>query len=444
MSLTLGQQVTAEVLGSMLTVQQRLGEGGQGTVYLVEGPHGAQALKWYNTLQATVEQREAIRTLVQAGPPRGPAGRRFIWPLDLVTAPDTTQFGYLMPLIDTQRFATLNEVQARLKPAPSYPTLCEISAQTTNSYRALHLRGYCYRDIAAGNLMFDPHTGDVLICDNDNVGINRQSQRQVLGTMEYMAPEVVLGQADPSTETDLHSLAVLLFNLWIRHHPLHGELEYNIRSWDLVAKRHVYGERTVFIFDPQDCSNQLPNDPDYASARRLWQTCPQGLRDLFTRAFTLGLREPAQRVTEGEWQRLFWQLKDGAIACPACGAENLWEPGVSAFACWHCATPIPLPPKLVCHYANGGTYTVLLTRNATLVERHLSPATPDEQATTALGQVVQNPANPQVFGLRNLTAAPWSTTFADGSMQEVPPQRAVPINLGLRLNIAGMLAEMVA
>jgi eukaryotic-like serine/threonine-protein kinase len=150
-----------------------LGKGGQGTVYLVEAPHGAQALKWYNTLQATAEQCEAIRTLAQAGPPWGPVGRRFIWPLDLVTAPDTTQFGHLMPLIDTQRFATLNEVQARLKPTPSYPTLCEISAQTANSYRALHLRGYCYRDIAAGNLMFDPHTGDVLICDNDNIGIKR-------------------------------------------------------------------------------------------------------------------------------------------------------------------------------------------------------------------------------------------------------------------------------
>jgi hypothetical protein len=64
-------------------------------------------------------------------------------------------------------------------------------------------------------------------------------------------------------------LAVLLFNLWIRHHPLHGELEYNIRFWDLVAKRHVYGERPVFVCDPQDHSNQLPHDPDYASARRL-------------------------------------------------------------------------------------------------------------------------------------------------------------------------------
>jgi hypothetical protein len=29
-------------------------------------------------------------------------------------------------------------------------------------------------------------------------------------------------------------------------------------------------------------------------------------------------------------------------------------------------------------------------------------------------------------------------------MQEVLPQRAIPINLGLKLNLAGTLAEMVA
>jgi hypothetical protein len=61
-----------------------------------------------------------------------------------------------------------------------------------------------------------------------------------------------------------------------------------------------------------------------------------------------------------------------------------------------------------------------------------------------LGQIVQHPTDPQVFGLCNMTAAPWSVTFADGTMQEVLPQRAVPINLGLKLNLAGTLAEMVA
>jgi hypothetical protein len=32
--------------------------------------------------------------------------------------------------------------------------------------------GYSYRDISFGNLFFDPDTGDVLICDNDNVSAN--------------------------------------------------------------------------------------------------------------------------------------------------------------------------------------------------------------------------------------------------------------------------------
>src|SRR5580698_5815818 len=127
MSLANGQQVFAEMARSSLTVKRKLGEGGQGAVFLVAGPDGDQALKWYNVEQATEEQRNAIWYLVNNGPPRGPAGRRFIWPQDLVTAPGLSQFGYLMPVIDTRRFAELGEVWARRKPVPGLGALCEIS-----------------------------------------------------------------------------------------------------------------------------------------------------------------------------------------------------------------------------------------------------------------------------------------------------------------------------
>jgi serine/threonine protein kinase len=213
MPLREGQKVKAETLHKTLTVQKKLGEGGQGEVYRVNDGHSYHALKWYNPEQSTEEQKEAIRYLVNKGAPQGDAGERFIWPIDLIIIDNSKQFGYLMPEIDTKRFAELGEVQAAKKPYPSLGALCEISYQIANSYRALHLCGYCYRDIAAGNVMFEPRTGNVLICDNDNIGINRQSKAQVWGTMEYMAPEVVRGEATPSTATDLHSLAVLLFNM---------------------------------------------------------------------------------------------------------------------------------------------------------------------------------------------------------------------------------------
>ncbi len=206
-----------------LHVIKKLGEGTQGEVYLVSGPQGYQAVKWYKPDQATPDQRAAILYLVRTGPPYGAAGRRFIWPLDLVTLENSDQFGYLMMRIDMTRFAELGEIWAHLKPVPNFSALSEISYQLANSYRALHLSGHCYRDISAGNLMFDPVTGDILICDNDNVGVNRQSRCQVWGTMEYMAPEIIQCRVDPSTQTDLHSLAVLLFYLWVWHHPFHGE-----------------------------------------------------------------------------------------------------------------------------------------------------------------------------------------------------------------------------
>ena len=203
------------------------------------------ALKWYNLEQSTEVQKEAIRYLVNQGAPHnGAVEQRFIWPLDMITFSNTTQFGYLMPLIDTQRFAELGEVQAHIKLAPSLSTLCEICYQIANSYRALHLSGYCYRDIAASNIMFDPQTGDVLICDNDNVGINRQSPSQIWGTMEYMAPEVVRGEAVPSTDTDLYSLAILLFNLWC------GTIPYMVK-WNIKLNVGMYLLNSVFMEKPR-------------------------------------------------------------------------------------------------------------------------------------------------------------------------------------------------
>jgi DNA-binding helix-hairpin-helix protein with protein kinase domain len=441
MPLETGRKVKAEMTKITLTVKRKLGEGTQGEVYLVEGPHGQQAVKWYKPAQATLDQMAAIRSLVQAGPPRGSAGARFIWPLDLVTAQGIGQFGYLMSLIDTSRFAELGEVQAHLKPVPGFRALTRISYQLANSYRALHLSGLCYRDISDGNLMFDPVAGEILICDNDNVGVNRQSRSQVWGTMEYMAPEIIRGEADPSTETDLHSLAILLFNLWCWHHPFHGKMEYELRVWDIPAKRKVYGN-PVFIFDPADGRNSPPGDPDYETVGERWRYCPASLRDLFTRAFTAGIREPRRRVTEGEWQRLFLQLSDGILSCPACRAENIWEPGGKTLSCWNCAKAIPLPPKLVVT-TSFGIHHVLLTDGATISQSVITPGNRDDGDPAPIGQVVRNPADPAIWGIRNLSRISWYATFPDGRILEVPPLKSVPLNPGTRIDMGGVSAEII-
>ena len=288
--------------------------------------------------------------------------------------------------------------------------------------------------------MFNPTTGDILICDNDNVGINRQSECQVWGTMEYMAPELVKAETKPSTDTDLHSLAVLLFNLWVWHHPLHGMKEFSVRSWDLPAKHKIYGLEPVFVFDPNDKNNELPNDPAYSTARQRWGFCPKSLQELFTRAFTTGLREPARRVTEGEWKNLFLKLQDSIAICSYDKAENFWNPGISTTRCWYCQKEVSIPAKLEFTQPTG-KHHLLLNRETQLLRRHIDPGSWEGWAV--IGQVVQNPANPDVWGIKNLTPTPWTATFTDGSLKEIPPDRAAPLNAGLKLNINGVMSEIV-
>lgn len=431
--LSIGQTVKTWLANETLTVQQKLGEGGQGTVYLVQGNHyGKKALKWYNQNQATKEQKNMIMDLINQGKPEGPIGERFIWPIDLVfDEKNSNRFGYIMDIIDNEHFYSLGEVWANLKPAPSFSTMCKISYRVAECFRKLHLAGFCYRDISMDNMLFNSITGEVLICDNDNVGVNGDKKSQILGTMEFMAPEVILGNAAPSTETDLHSLAVLLFQLWIWHHPFHGMMEYIIRSWDLPAKTKVYGENPVFIFDPHNDQNCLPDDPEYDTPRERWKVCPNNLKELFIRSFTVGLKDPSQRVTEGEWIRLFMKLEHSIVRCAHDRAENIWD-GTNALYCWHCGKQLSIPPRLHL-YGIDGIKTVLLTSGTKISEHYLTSKTIDGE-NKIVAEVVQNPKKPSVWGLKNLTETNWTGIKKDGSKIVIEPGRAAILTNGLSID----------
>ncbi|MEO5341321.1 MAG: hypothetical protein H7837_12530 [Magnetococcus sp. MYC-9] len=442
MSITTGQTLVSSELKLTILVREKLGEGGQGEVFRVEEGRNDYALKWYNATQATAEQKKAIAALVKHGRPRGVAGSRFLWPIDLVEEPTSNRFGYLMQRMDTKQFASLGEIQAHRKPAPSYGTLCRISFLAASSYKRLHMEGYCYRDISRRNVLFNPLNGDIFICDNDNVGIAGQSICQVMGTMENMPPELILQQAEPSTKSDLHALSVLLFELWIWHHPMHGLKEFQVRSWDLPAKIRIYGEEPVFVFSPDDDSNRLPEDPDYNTARRRWEQCPKIIKDLFIKAFTVGLHNPDQRVTEGEWQRAFLRLADSMLYCPACAAENLWSVEQPTCSCWFCRTEILPPPRLLVRHPTRGIYPFSLLLGKKLSTLFTNPE--EEEKARQFGEVTQHPSNPHIWGIRNLTQNRWRITFPDGSRKEVDPGRAAPLTIGLELDFEGLSGEIVA
>lgn len=435
--LKVGQRVHTESSQMDCLLLEYLGGGGQGEVYRAELAARQLALKWYLPACATPQQRASLAFLIRTGAPTG----RFLWPIELASAPNIPGFGYIMPLREP-RFHSIAELMKR-RIDPSFRALAMAGFELANSFLHLHSKGFCYRDISFGNVFFDPATGDILICDNDNVTVDGEKSGGVLGTPRFMAPEIVRGESLPSIQTDLFSLAVLLFYLFMVHHPLEGRRELAIHSFDLPAMTRLYGTHPLFIFDPRDRSNE-PVPGYHDNAIQSWPIYPRFLRDLFTRAFTDGVRDPAHgRVREGEWRAAMVKLRDSILYCGHCQTENFYDgealraAGGIPGACWACGTRLQLPFRL-----RVGRATVMLNYDTQIFPHHI-----DERAandfSTPVGAVARHPQRPDVWGLTNLSREQWwFYRPGDPGPVEVAPGQSMPLESGLRIHFGKLEGEI--
>lgn len=413
--------------GVVCQVEDLLGSGGQGEVYRLRMGQEKVALKWYLPSQGTLEQRTNLETLVRKGPP----SHEFLWPMDLVFADEKASFGYIMPLREI-RFKSMVDLMLR-RVDPSLRALAIAGTKLSHAFLQLHAQGLCYRDISLGNVFFDPKTGDISVCDNDNVSVDDQKVSGVAGTPRFMAPEIVRGEARPSTQTDLFSLAVFLFYMLIRHHPLEGQKEAAIHCFDLFAMRKLYGEEPVFIFDPTNPSNR-PVEGAHTNALALWPLYPKFLQDLFTRAFTLGLQQPGQRVRESEWRQALARLADCIFYCSICGRENLCEPTVTQPppTCWNCHQTVHLPTWLEIAQEGGPKVAMFLNHDTKLYPHHLDRRRRFD-FSKPVAEIIRHPQNPQQWGLKNLSERKWEWQSPAGKRQDAEPSKAIPIILGGRI-----------
>ena len=425
-------QVVQTASGVPCRVGRLLGSGTQGEVYQCEWGGADFALKWYFPQQAKPAQRDSLAALIAQGSPTP----HFLWPQDLAHAGQVDGFGYVMRLRDARYRGLVDLVSGRMDIAAI--ALINAALELTKAMRALHTRGLCYRDISFGNAFIDPDEGQILVCDNDNVTVNRTPWSDVGGTMGFMAPEVVLGEV-PSRTSDLHSLAVLLFHMLFIGHPLMGRRMLSIRSWDAVAQRELFGKQPVFIFDPDETSNEaLDTDADPSgecggTALAYWRIYPQFLRDAFTQAFTAGLRIPTQRPTDLEWLNTLARLRDSIYRC-RCGTPNYYDPTVVAGVlqppppCWSCGHAPTLPFRI-----RLGKKVVMLNFDTRLYLHHLAGEDAAFDYSKALAEVTRHPTDPDRWGLKNLGSTKWVATLNDGSVRDVEPGRSASLAHNTRI-----------
>lgn len=420
----IGQRIHSRLQGRDLVLERLIGEGSQGAVYeaVPDGPsNGRVAVKWYFPHTATDEQRRAIVALVDRGAP----SPHFLWPSEMVDIPGDRTFGYIMPL-RPERFVGLADLLVGKVDVP-FSTICRLCLHLADAFLRLHSQGLCYRDISFSNVFLEAASGQPLICDNDNVGIDGKAHVTVLGTRRFMAPEIVRREAFPSSKTDLYSLAVLLFYMLMTGHPLVGRRERDFACWDEATESHLFGTEPLFIFDPVDTRN-APDPTLHGSIVRSWSLYPDYIKDLFVQAFTTGLNDPVNgRVRESVWRASMARLLDSIQRCNGCGRENFFIVNSAVRRCWLCERELDTPLTLVVRPSR-----IVVTEGAKIYKHHVGR---DYDLDSIIGEVLPNPRRPDILGLRNRTETTWWGWLPNGTSQVVDPGRSIRIEPGLRVDL---------
>jgi eukaryotic-like serine/threonine-protein kinase len=205
----------------------------------------------------------------------------------------------------------------------------------------------------------------------------------------------------------------------------------------------LYGAEPVFIFDPNDHSNEpVPGLHDNALA--FWPIYPQFLRDLFIQSFTAGIRDPENgRVRESQWREAMSQLGDWLVYCGSCGMENFYDnQKMKTYQrqlgpCWSCAQPVSPPPRL----RLNNRALVMLNHNRRLFPHHLdSEKMYDFSAPAA--EVTQHPKEPKIWGLKNLSSDKWVVTTAKNVVSDVAPGRSFSLAEGTKIRFGAAEGEI--
>ncbi|MFE6890199.1 serine/threonine-protein kinase [Streptomyces sp. NPDC057694] len=215
----------ARKIGSRYTAHQILGRGSAGTVWLGEGPDGPVAIKLLREDLASdqelvgrfVQERTALLSLDHA---------RVVGVHDLVV--DGNDLALVMDLVRGTDLRTRLERERRLAPEAAVA----IAADVADALAAAHAAGIVHRDVKPENILLDMQgplgpggAHPALLTDFGIAKLidtpRRTKATKIIGTPDYLAPEIVEG-LPPRAAVDIYALATVLYELLAGFTPFGG------------------------------------------------------------------------------------------------------------------------------------------------------------------------------------------------------------------------------
>lgn len=410
--------------GASFTITRYIAGGGQGDVYEVLFDGKKKALKWYKP--NALSNPQAFRDILEKNAKRGSPDKAFLWP-EAITETKEDSFGYIMDF-RPDGYIELTDILITDGGGGynTFKAVVESCIKIVSAFRNIHKIGYSYQDMNSGNFLIDPRTGDVLICDTDNVAPNG-TFTGIMGTPGYMAPEVILGETTPNTHTDEFSLAVVLFLLLFANHPLEGE-HWAVPCLTPVIEKKLYASDALFIMDPNDDSNR-PIKGVHNNVLDRWSYVPDYVRDLFVEAFSQeAIHDPNKRVKELTWLKMLVRFQSDIVRCPSCGNEVFIQ-NVSDTICEKCKRTYTVP-----HTLKLKDYSVTAARNTRIYKCQLCVCNADEALTPA-ALVVAKANDPSVLAIKNMSNTTIVGITPSGNTNQVKPGEVIPLKAGIIIKI---------
>lgn len=276
----------ARKIGSRYTAHQILGRGSAGTVWLGEGPEGAVAIKLLREELAS-DQELVGRFVQERAALLGLDHPHVVGVRDLVV--DGNDLALVMELVRGTDLRTRLERERRLAPEAAVA----IAADVADGLAAAHAARIVHRDVKPENVLLNMQgplgpggAHPALLTDFGIARLvdspRRTRATKVIGTPDYLAPEIIEG-LPPRASVDVYALATVLYELLAGFTPFGGGHP------GAVLRRHV-----------TESVAPLPGIPD-----ELWQLLLQCLA-----------KAPASRLRAPELAARLRELLPGLAGLP--------------------------------------------------------------------------------------------------------------------------------
>lgn len=337
--------------GEPYTVDRKLGQGGQGSIWRVKDRQGKFfCVKILNEqdYQKRCNKIENVRQLINSGIEKRIdeiAAREqvdFVFPKSMCEA--NGEVAYLMDCVPGK---TLNDmlIDGEIQKM-SVTQKLRIIKKIATALTLLHNVGHCYTDINWGNFMYNADSGFIYVIDCENAANSADIESGKLnflkGTGFFLAPEVAFGKEKVSIYSDRYALATFIFRMLLDNclqSAYHGEIMYSVSPacLDMEGVKEAVDDGDLdircltYIFDPKDRCNCVDNlmrnskNPANIAFRKnldeklkIWDSLDLRLKQLFEKAFVKPF-DRESRPTAHSWAKIIGEILAGK---PADGAET--------------------------------------------------------------------------------------------------------------------------